>query len=325
MASESISRGGQRRAAPARAAVRRTVTAIGARADEHIAGVKPALTRGLTVFVFHEITDTPSAFQRLSAGFVSTEAFRREIEWIGERFVFIAPSEIPALGGRAPLPSRAALITFDDAWAGVFEVGREILRANRVPALCFVNMATVDGTPDLSAVRRYERLTLPGATSRLDQRLDSASAARVLAEINEAYRDDHRFRAFQGPTATEHALAAAVEGGLTWLGSHLFHHWNLNSITLDVFKHSQLANERALARCDRVLPTLATPYGLTDRAAIDCAFELGVELVFVATGRQNRDPLARVLDRVEIEPNSYDRREWWYSTHRRRVLGRLAS
>ncbi len=66
----------------ARAAIRRSVTIVGARADARVPRFRAALTRGLTIFVFNEVTDTPSPFQTASSGFMSLDVFRRQIRWI---------------------------------------------------------------------------------------------------------------------------------------------------------------------------------------------------------------------------------------------------
>ena len=97
--------------------------------------------------VYHEVTDTPSEFQRLSQGFTTPDELGRHMDWISSRFEFIAPVDLPQLGAGGPLPERAALITFDDAWAGTFRKGLPILASRGIPALCFINMATVHRRP----------------------------------------------------------------------------------------------------------------------------------------------------------------------------------
>jgi peptidoglycan/xylan/chitin deacetylase (PgdA/CDA1 family) len=307
----------------ARAAVRRGAGALGSRADDRLPRFRARLVRGLTVFVFHEVTEAPSEYQHRTDGFVRPETLRRQIEWMGERFQFVAPTALPALGGDGELPESAALVTFDDAWAGVFRTGLPILAELGVPALCFLNTATVAGEPDLSAVRRFERLRRRAEPPLLPRRVDTASAPAVLARIRAAYGDDPEFAAFQGPTATTDDLAAVGPG--VWLGSHLHHHWALDAIDPELFAESLLASTAALAPYANALPTLSTPYG-DDAPWLEttCA-QLGVPTVFVSSGRQNLDGSAPILDRVALEPEPSGPRDWWYSTQRRRLVGSLAS
>jgi peptidoglycan/xylan/chitin deacetylase (PgdA/CDA1 family) len=123
--------------------VRRILADIGSRADSRLPTVRSFLSSGLTVFVFHEITASPSLYQRRSESYTDPDVFKQQIRWIRDRFTIIAPTDLKQLGGTAELPGDAALITFDDAWAGVFRVGLPILEALDVPSLCFLNMATV--------------------------------------------------------------------------------------------------------------------------------------------------------------------------------------
>jgi peptidoglycan/xylan/chitin deacetylase (PgdA/CDA1 family) len=309
-----------------RAAVRHGAAAVGSRVDGYLPRFRSFLTRGLTVFVFHEVTDTPSEFQRRTHGYVTNEVFRNEMAWIGERFEFISPTALMQLGGSGDLPAQAGLVSFDDAWAGVFRVGLPILASLGVPALCFLNMATVDGTPDLSAVRLYERLRPPEGGPRLDRPIHADEADGILAAISKAYKHDQEYSSFQGATATHDDLIAAVtESRNVWFGSHLFHHWDLHRISHGLFIRSVQDNAEALAAYSNSVPALATPYGHELNGLSELKEDLGVALVFVATGGQNRDPSAPVLDRLALQPEPSGPHDWWYSAHRRRLFGSLPS
>lgn len=281
------------------------------------------LTRGLTVVVYHEVTDNPSAFLKLSGGFTTPDFFERQLDWLQNRFALISPSDLSQLGGTGKLPSNAALVTFDDAWAGVFRIALPILASRSIPSLCFVNMATVHGAPDLAAVRRYERTMLASKRSQLDDDLDSAKAAHVLTEVEERYGENREFRRFQGATATVHDLLSAP--GPFWLASHLFHHWDLRNVSSDVFSASVRDNWAALTPFANALPAMATPWGRQAVWLADEARGLGVRAVFVARGGQNRDPGDFVLDRLELEPEPSNAEDWWWAAHRRRLLGGLVS
>lgn len=308
----------------ARGLVRRTATEVGSRGDKRLPRVRALLTRGLTVFVFHDITDAPSEYQLRAQNFTTIEAFRQQVLWIGDRFELIGPMELKQLGGTGGLPARAALVTFDDAWAGVFRAGIPLLSGLGVPALCFVNMATVQGAPDLGAVRRFEDLRPPPGGSRLRRALGAESARTILDEINHLYGSSPEFASFQGETATPDDLHAAADRGSVWLGSHFFHHWDSTLVAPDVLSRSLRQNAEALRPFTNVVPALATPYGHELTVPAQVTYELGIRVVFVATGNQNRDGDGWVLDRVSLEPEPSGPAEWWYSTHRRRLFGALA-
>jgi peptidoglycan/xylan/chitin deacetylase (PgdA/CDA1 family) len=286
-------------------------------------GLRSLLTRGLTVFVYHDVTERPSEFLKISGDFTRPDFFEQQLDWIRERFTPIAPVDLPQLGGTRKLPANAALITFDDAWAGVFRNALPILASRGIPSLCFVNMATIQGTPDLAAVRRYERITLTTKRSRLDDNLDNGKAAQVLSTIEEQYGEDTDFRRFQGDTATVDDVLDAP--GDFWLASHLFHHWDVESVSSDVFIASARQNWEALTSFPNALHAIATPWGRRSEWVVDRARELEIRTVFVASGGQNRDPEAFVLDRLQVEPEPSGPEDWWWATHRRRLFGGLAS
>jgi peptidoglycan/xylan/chitin deacetylase (PgdA/CDA1 family) len=308
----------------ARRKARRTTTAIGSRADRRVPWLRSFLTQGLTVFVFHEITDVPSEFQQKTASYTSPGLFQRQITWIRDRFRVIEPTALAQLGGSGQLSERAALITFDDSWAGIFRVGLPILASLDVPSLCFLNMATVEGMPDLSAVRFYEQTRPTEGGPTLEGRLDAIRAPQILSQIRDRYLADRTFASFQGPTATHQDLAEAVSlGRAVWFGSHLFHHWDLLDVTVDLFAESVEANGRALSAYRNALPVLATPYGRKAAYLSDLSSRLGIRLVFVGTGTQNHRLTPFILDRVTLDTESSSPGEWWYTTHRRRLFGSL--
>ena len=315
----------QRPAYRARASLRQALGRTGFGVDRLSPRFRRRLNAGLTVFVYHEVTEQPSEFQRLSRGFTTPEMLERQLRWIGQRFSFIAPTDLPQLGGSGSLPDNAALVTFDDAWAGVFRTGLPILASLNVPALCFVNMATVHGSPDLAAVRRFERVRAAESPTT-GTRLDVGAAEDLILHIEHSYGDDPGYRRFQGATASVEDVARTTQSGWrVWLGSHLYHHWDISTVVPDVIKRSAQHNAEALRPYANALPALATPYGRTLGWSPALGAELAAEVIFVATGAQNRSPEARVLDRLELEPEPSREPDWWWSAHRRRLFGRLAS
>jgi hypothetical protein len=306
----------------ARTTLRQGITAVGSRADR-IPAVRAALTHGLTVFVFHEVTESPSSYQEQWNGSITPQLFTEQVLWLRDRFRFISPTDLRQLGGQRPLPLNAGLITFDDAWAGVFRNALPILDSLRVPSICFLNMATVAGEPDLGAARAYRH----GQPVTQWTSLDVRSAAELEVEIRDRYQDDARFSEFQGPTATpSDLLRAADDYRIVWFGSHLFHHWDVRTIDSGVYADSLTRNAEALDPYPNVLPVFATPHGYAggdDDHTLKVPRDLGCRILFTGTGRQNRDADRYVLDRVALPSRSSSWRDWWHATHRGRLLGRM--
>jgi hypothetical protein len=197
-----------------------------------------------------------------------------------------------------------------------------MLQSWNLPSVCFMNMATVAGEPDLAAVRLYDRR---GGLRRLDRHVPGGEAPQVLAWMRERYSDDDGFRSFQGSTATAEHLRRVVDAGYpVWFGSHLYHHWDIRLIDADVYAAALGADRDALAPYPNSIPAFATPHGYAGR---DDDFttlvppRAGFKVIFTATGGQNRRADSYVLDRLGLPTTPSTHRDWWYSTHRGRLFG----
>lgn len=299
-------------------------TAVGPVAERRSARLRSYLLEGLTVFIFHEITDRPSEFQRRASIYITPALFEQQVQWICQRFEVIPPTGLRQFGADVAPPANAALITFDDAWAGVFRLGLPMLGSLDVPALCFINTATVDGAPDLGAVRLYERLHVAAGRSSLDREHTLSTGTGALKAITERYHDEPQFAAFQGATATTEDLARAARSGRVWFGQHLHHHWDLALVDDQLFAASLQDNARALEVYGNRLPAFAPPFGRGMPSLLPIAQQAGMSAVFAASGGQNRSPDGPVLDRVTLPTDRETPAEWWYETHRRRIFGPLA-
>jgi len=311
-----------------RVAVRRTTTALGSRFERVLPSWRQTLTRGLTVFIFHEITDEPSAFHRECGTYTSPKVFERQLDWIAERFKVIEPIALPQLGGIGAIPQNAALLTFDDAWAGIFGVGLPMLHDRGFAALLFLNTATVNGEPDLGAVRAYERARRAEDPVLTTIQLSANEGDRVATQVRERYGADARFLAYQGATATSEDVARAGDSEGVWFGSHLHHHWEVPSIAPDLYERELARNAEALAPYRNRVPAFATPNGYAGGRGADpfaAPLRQGIRVIFTGTGNQNVGVDSPVLDRLFLPTEPASPHEWWYATHRRRILGRRTS
>lgn len=294
----------------------------------HSSWVRTYLRGGLSIFIFHDVTDSPSPFQRLTRSSVSTAVFERQLDWIGERFEFIDPSWLPQFGGAGELPPNAALISFDDAWAGIVQTAAPILARRGLACLWFVNTGTLAGNPDLAVVRTYDAVHGRGGWPH-DVPLSVDAGAQLIAELRGGYVEDHSFESFQGRTATSDDLEAADRLGAVWFASHLEHHWALSEIEDALFELSYKESMKVLQQLTHWLPGLALPYGGNDRSlcpgTLELAREFGCHALFLGRGGANGDPSALVLDRLWFPPEPASEQAWWWGVHRARVCRTWAS
>ena len=111
--------------------------------------LRRVMAQGLSVFVFNDVTDKPSRFAEEFDLAVTPEVFRRQVSWIKKQFNVIHPADIL---NKSPMPSCAAMISFDDGFLGAFENGLPILKEMGIPSIIFLNMrAILENRPIASA------------------------------------------------------------------------------------------------------------------------------------------------------------------------------
>ena len=305
--------------------MRKGFAAVGSRADSQIPSLRSFLVRGLTIFLFHEVTDSPSPMQQHIGTYTPPDLFSDQIRWLRERFTVINPTDLHQVGAERALPENAAMVTFDDSWSGVFRTALPLLAELQVPAVCFLNMGTVMGDPDFAAVREYESLRASRDRSFPVGPFDSATGEQIIERVRDRYADHSDFLEFQGATATPDDLAhAAASSSLVWFGSHLYHHWEIHDITAALYERSLTENLEALAAYRNSIPIFATPYGYSGRNhafALSIPQRLGYRVVMTVTGRQNVDTETVALDRLPLPIGRSSARDWWHAAHRLRLLG----
>jgi len=98
-----------------------------------------AMDRGeLTILSYHEIADKRDALTPAYA--VSPTMFLRQMDWLvnhGYRFVGV-DDVIANRAGKRPLPDKAVLVTFDDAYQSVYVHAWPVLKMFRIPAVVSV-------------------------------------------------------------------------------------------------------------------------------------------------------------------------------------------
>jgi peptidoglycan/xylan/chitin deacetylase (PgdA/CDA1 family)/glycosyltransferase involved in cell wall biosynthesis len=92
----------------------------------------------LVVLLYHGVRARGGSSQ-IDNLHVPEEKFRAQMEWLRRKFNPVTLDQaLAGLEGRAPLPDRAALVTFDDAYRNNLDVAAPILAELGIPALLFV-------------------------------------------------------------------------------------------------------------------------------------------------------------------------------------------
>jgi peptidoglycan/xylan/chitin deacetylase (PgdA/CDA1 family) len=209
---------------------------------------------------------------------------------------------LAAFAGRAPLPRRAVLVTFDDGHRSVLEAGLPLLRERGIPAVAFVvaglvgsdrpfwwaevidlasRGGTVTGLPTLApadVVRTLKRVPDERRRTAIDELRRSAPAAAPVAQLS------------------SEDLGALESGGVA-IGNHTWSHPCLGRCAEDVVRDEIERAHRALGAALGHEPTVfAFPDGDRDPRADPVLRDLGYRAAFLFDHRLSsprpKDPYA---------------------------------
>ena len=250
--------------------------------------------RGLTVFLFHDVTDLPSPFSHSVGTHVSASLFLRQLSWIQDRFTVLHPLDIE----HGEIPPGSALLTFDDGFSSFRETALPILENARLPGIVFLNMDVVEGSPNSAALavwssRRNGYVGNPWEVSLPEQ------FGRAIESL-ESPREWAAFREFQGTYLDKADLAALDGHPLVTFGSHLSNHWHSPGLTDREFEEAVLTNQARLQVYRHGMPWLAYPFGLGTSGLDGRAEANGITRLFTGRGLLNPDPGQKVLHRVDL-------------------------
>ncbi len=283
-----------------------------------------SLDKSLTVFVFHDVSNEPAHFTRENDVTVSTELFKTQLRFISENFNVVSTESW--LKGNTR--KRAAIITFDDGFQGIFSNALPILREMNLPSVIFMNMG-----PVLTGNYWAERVIyLCQKVKTFQQFLVNHGIAPVEAvqyahlectqEIVDLYEQEqgtsymHELHGYIEPYASLDDLEEADGDPLVTLGSHLYTHFNVKNLSDAVLKEEYQKNAVALSRFKRYVPLFAFPFGQPGACfSINQAGLLsksGAIRLFTAWPRPNPDHSAKIIDRVALSAKHDCERRIWF-------------
>jgi|GEM_PF-2668572 len=296
--------------APAQAAARRIVRAASVLPVGLIGPALPRVRRGLaglTVFVFHDITDHPSKFSKSIGTHTPVSVFRRQLGWILQNFDVVHPATVDQLREE----NRSAVLTFDDGNVGFRDEVVPILEELSLPAVVFVNSDVLNGEPSAAVVNHWCGITESG--DRWCDSIPSTHRARVTSLQDSEHWED--FWTQHGRFLTNSDLVALGDHSLICVGNHLANHWDTAGLTTAQFREEFTRGRDALARFQNTLSWYAPPHGTGSPAQANLALDLGAKRVLRGTGRLNPDPNSPILDRIDLTADITNKlRFWWRIT-----------
>lgn len=268
------------------------------------------LNIGLTVFLFHEVTDDPSIFQIQSGMWTSCANFQKQISWISSNFEVI---DIQNVKKYDLLAGNFALITFDDAWIGMASAIRMLSEKNNLPSVLFTNMATVESGFDFSALEAF---------------LGSKELANAAIKNQKYPKNASSFSAFQGQTMNERDIKEIAVLSKVTIGSHLYNHRRAADLSPDEFNLECLRNSDAIRKLGLPNPRyFAFPHGSPERdftsthVTLLSAFKF--ELIFSTQSQRLNGSIGNgYIPRIHFSPNDQRASDFWWATYKNQLLNR---
>jgi peptidoglycan/xylan/chitin deacetylase (PgdA/CDA1 family) len=268
----------------------------------------------LTVFVYHEISNTPSQFCIDYDLNVNPNLFHKQIAWINKNFQIISPSD---LKNPNDLPQNSALITFDDGFKGAFTNGIDYLDSLRIPSLMFLNMGhIIDKSPLISAIAifisKYQDSISKSNRYSAYKNFHLTLNPQIFEEMfsENITLDYSKLFDYQGELASLEMVQAYSNSEYLYYGNHLLNHWNSSSLSENQFKNNVLDNHAELSKFDNFINFFSFPNGQPDICFNDSHLSmlssLGYDRVFYSSGTNNFDLTSYKLNRMDLTEREYN-------------------
>lgn len=290
----------------------------------------------VVVLTYHGVLPgDDDSYDFLSDNFVSAAAFERQLQWLSSRYRPVSlAAVVAALDGGAPLPARAATVTFDDGFANNYSVAFPLLQRYGVPATMFLTTGCIGVPGALLWTERVKRAIYFTTRDRLPSELVAVgplalagpasranAARRVLSRLKRLPRGQRDAIVLQIEEMCGRAPVTAPEqvryDFMTWdqarmmakagleFGSHTVTHPMLSTLTDQELGFELRESKRRIEQeLGRECYAFAYPngkfgdYGDREKQALQAT---GYRCALALNGRLNRGAMDRFeLERVNI-------------------------
>ena len=264
----------------------------------------------LRVLAYHRVTE-PDVEPSPCPGLVSAtpRRFAEQMDFLAENYRVVSVEDVlDAVRNGRSLPSRAVLLSFDDAYCDFAEHAWPILRQRRLPVTLFVPTGFPDRPERVFwwdrlyqaiAATTADRVDTPFGPSSLSAPEDRLHCYRQLRDrikelpgheamelVDRVCRELKQDRPVPGVLSWD-ALRSLAGEGVT-LGAHTRSHPVVDRIPVDEVRAEVSGSIEDLKReIGSALPIFAYPAGRYDDQAVQVVAEAGIELAFTTGGGVN--------------------------------------
>jgi peptidoglycan/xylan/chitin deacetylase (PgdA/CDA1 family) len=258
----------------------------------------------LRVLTYHRVDHpTPQPYLSPELRSASPETFVEQISFVSKHYQPVHVEQVlDYFENGTPLPSRAILVTFDDAYIDFEQHAWPVLRSHNVPVILFVPTAfpnhpertlwwdklfhAINTTPHLTVAFESEELSLATETERqlaykkLRDHVKSLSHEQALAWTNSVCAQLNVLPPAQNHIMNWDTLRRLASEGVT-LGAHTQTHPLLNRVSVEQAIQEARDSWRDLEReVGSILPIFAYPSGGFSRNVVQALEVEGFKLAF---------------------------------------------
>lgn len=270
---------------------------------------RSTIRKHLTIFLFHEVTDSPSRFQSHCMNYTSTANFERCIKWISKNYEVIDVKNISTLKSASTKP--LAMITFDDAWQGQLAALVKVSNDFDLPVTFFTNFGTIETGIDNAAFESYEQ----------------ESDAKIVLS-HKILNSDFEFQSWQGGILSKNEFEQLSRLSNITISNHGYMHYCSSELTKEDFLENVSSNERAISQFNPSNRFFAFPFGRPEKdftiSQVRLLLDLNYEYLFAADSRLNTIPLngSKLLSRVHFSPNDSKSSDFWWAVNKKIIFKR---
>ena len=265
----------------------------------------------ITVFVFHEISNTPSFYLKENNLNLTFNKFKRIINLIEKHYNLISPKDIKKIVNI----DNPAVISFDDGFQGVFKKALPYLERKKIPSLHFLNMKPIiNKKPNISSTIQYlEKYDGKFQKFLNKNNIKKPSYLSVSPQIYDKYikkfgevsnNTKNKIKKFQGNLINQSQLRYWDKSKYVFYANHLYDHWNTITLNNSMLKFLFRENLYHLKKYKKFINFFAFTNGQPGTCFnfinFDTLKKMNCDLIFAASSGQNKIKSKIFLDRIGI-------------------------
>jgi len=259
---------------------------------------------GLTVFLFHEVTDYPSEYQIRDGLFHKKKEFINIINWINKSYKIINPLRI-----ENTMDQKSAIITFDDGFIGNFDFAIQYLISKKIPSISFLNLKPIlEENPNIVSTVQYLRDNNINFKKFMEKyklshnvHLDITPKLFKSFILNNKKINLDPILLYQGRIVNLKTVIKFSSNEYVFYANHLYEHWNSNILSNIEFKYYYEKNFLELKKFNNSINFLSFPHGFLRKnylKIINKSYQ--PKKSFIYNNGINKNGFVNILNRISL-------------------------